>query len=126
VLATSRELTQRKRRNLEKRAEEKGFVLVQVYDQAAMSVRLYRDPAWCLELLNLTGAPSALSVVPRTRRPILGENLIGRDGDLEWLRASSGDRLLIGASCFSEDNVALLPLVGRRATAHLLGAQGSF
>lgn len=53
VLATSQELTQRRRRNLEKRAEEKGFVLNQVYDQAAMAVRLYRDPAWCLELLNL-------------------------------------------------------------------------
>jgi hypothetical protein len=96
VLATSQELTQRRRRNLEKRAEEKGFVLNQVYDQAAMAVRLYRDPAWCLELLNLTGAPSALSVVPLTRRPLLGENLIGRENDLEWLRESSGDRLLLG------------------------------
>lgn len=96
VLVISRELTQRRRRNLEKRAEEKGFVLFQVYDQAAMAVRLYRNPAWCLELLNLTGAPSALSVVPLTRRPLLGEDLIGREDDLEWLRASSGDRLLKG------------------------------
>lgn len=96
VLVTSRELTQRRRRNLEKRAEEKGFVLFQVYDQAAMAVRLYRNPAWCLELLNLTGAPSALSVVPLTRRPLLGEDLIGREDDLEWLRVSSGDRLLKG------------------------------
>ena len=96
VLATSQELTQRKRRNLEKRAEEKGFVLVHIYDQAAMAVRLYRNPAWCLELLNLTGTPSALSVVPLRRRPLLEQNLIGRECDLEWLRVSSGDHLLIG------------------------------
>jgi hypothetical protein len=96
VLVTSQELTQRRRRNLEMRAEGKGFVLVHIYDQAAMAVRLYRDPAWCLELLNLTGAPSALSVVPLTRRPLLGETLIGRESDLEWLRVSGGDRLLIG------------------------------
>lgn len=96
MLATSRELTQKKRRNLENRAEDKGFVLVQIYDQAAMAIRLYRNPDWCLELLNLTGEPSALSVVPLTRRPLLGASLIGREGDAEWLRTSNGDRLLIG------------------------------
>lgn len=96
VLVTSQALTQRKRRNLERRAEEKGFVLVQVYDQAAMADRLYRSPAWCRELLNLTGAPSALSAVPLTRRPLLGDVLIGREGDLAWLRELDCDRLLVG------------------------------
>lgn len=97
VLVTSQALTQRKRRNLEKRAEKKGFVLVQVYDQAAMADRLYRSPAWCRELLNLTGAPPALSAVPLTRRPLLGDVLVGREGDLAWLRELDGDRLLVGS-----------------------------
>jgi hypothetical protein len=96
VLATSQNLTQRRRRNLEKRASEKGFVLVQVYDQAAMADRLYRNPAWCRELLNLTGAPSALSVLPRTKRPLLGEELVGREEDLAWLREANQDCLLTG------------------------------
>lgn len=34
--------------------------------------------------------------MPLTHRPLLGENLIGREGDLDWLRTSSGDRLLVG------------------------------
>lgn len=96
VLATSQDLTQRRRRNLEKRAGEKGFVLVQVYGQAAMADRLYRSPSWCLELLNLTGAPSALSVLPLTKRPLLGEAIVGRDEDLAWLRGADGDRVLVG------------------------------
>jgi len=94
VLVTSQALTQRRRRNLERRAEEKGFVLVHVYDRAAMADRLYGSPAWCLELLNLTGSPPALSVVPLTRRPLLGEVLVGREDDLMWLRVWDGDRLV--------------------------------
>lgn len=58
VLATSQDLTQQRRRNLQQRAKEKGFELVQVFDQAAFAERLYRDPAWCHELLGLTGTPS--------------------------------------------------------------------
>jgi hypothetical protein len=96
VLATSQGLSQRRRRNLEKRAEEKGFVLVQVYDQAAMADRLYRSPAWSQELLNLTGTPTALSVLPLTKRPLLGETLVGREDDIAWLRGANGDRVLVG------------------------------
>ena len=44
IMATSRQLTPKRRRNLEKRAEEKGFVLVQLYDQAAIADRLYHEP----------------------------------------------------------------------------------
>jgi len=96
VVATSQKLSQRKRNNLEKRAEELGFTLVQVYDQAAMANLLYRSPEWCLELLNLTGDPAPLSVVPRTERPLLTHVLIGREADLSWLCQSNGDRLLVG------------------------------
>jgi hypothetical protein len=96
VLATSQALTPKRRRNLIERAAEKGFELVQVYDRAAMADRLYRSPAWCLELLGLPGVPSALSAVPPTRRPLLGDAVVGRDEDLAWLRESDGDRLIVG------------------------------
>jgi len=96
VVVTSQALSQRKRNNLEKRAEKLGFTLVQVHDQAAMANLLYRSPEWCLELLNLTGAPASLSVVPRTDRPLLSHALIGREADLAWLRDNNGDRLLVG------------------------------
>ena len=96
ILATSQELTALRRRNLEKRAEELGFVLVQIYDQAAIADRLYESPAWCRELLNLAGDPPALSLEPRTQRPLIDLPPIGRDADLAWLRDAPGDRLLVG------------------------------
>jgi hypothetical protein len=96
VLATSQELTPKRRRNLERRAEELGFALVNVHDQDAMANLLYRTPEWCLELLSLTGTPPALSVVPRTERPLLNQELIGRKVDLDWLRQIDGDSLLVG------------------------------
>jgi hypothetical protein len=98
VLATSQELSGRRRRNLQNRAKEKSFELVQIFDQAAFADRLYRSPPWCRELLNLTGAPAALSAVPLTRRPLLGTRVVGREAELSWLRESCGDRLLIGPS----------------------------
>lgn len=39
---------------------------------------------------------SALSLIPLTHRPLLNHTLIGRDADLEWLRAGKNDKLLIG------------------------------
>ncbi len=96
IMATSHQLTPRRRRNLEKRGKEKGFVLLQLYDQAAIADRLYHEPEWCRELLNLTGTPPALSMVPVSTRPLLGEYLVGRLQDLEWLKSTDGDRLLVG------------------------------
>lgn len=96
VLATSQELTPRRRRNLEKRAADLGFTLIQTYTQAAIAQLLYRSPEWCLELLNLTGDPPPLSLLPLTRRPLIGDTLIGRGEDLAWLQDTSGDVLLVG------------------------------
>jgi hypothetical protein len=96
ALATSRRLTQGRRRNLEERSSELGFELVQIYDQAAIADRLYANPEWCQELLSLTPEPPALSALPRTRRPLANSALIGRDDDLKWLRETNGDRLLAG------------------------------
>ncbi len=96
VAATTRQLTQRQRKNLEQKAQHLGFELVQVYDQAAIADRLYHDAAWCRELLGLTGQPSVLSAIPMTRRPVLNPSAIGREQDVEWVRAETGDRLVVG------------------------------
>jgi len=96
VLATSRKLTPKRRRNLEEQASELGFTLIQVYSQEALADLLYRSPEWCRDLLGLTGQPPALSVIPFTTRPQIVELLIGREDDLDWLRNTGGDLLLVG------------------------------
>jgi len=96
VLATSQRLTPTKRRNLEERARQLGFVLINTHPQEAFANLLYRSPQWCLELLGLTGQPPALSIVPVTSRPQIVELLIGRENDLDWLLNTDGDLLLVG------------------------------
>lgn len=96
ILATSRELTRKRRSNLEARANELGFKLIQIYDQPAIADRLHYNPHWCKELLNLTGEPSSLSIIPLTKRPTLAVSLTGRDKDIEWLRKIKGDCLIVG------------------------------
>ena len=66
VVATSTALTPTRRRNLEKKADKRGFVLVQLHERRVFADRLYRDSKWTKELLGLTGEPSALSAVPPT------------------------------------------------------------
>lgn len=97
VVATSTELTATRRKNLQERAKEKGFTLVQIHDRRDIADRLYRDSRWAKELLGITPEPAALSAVPRTRRPLREDvPLIGREADLAWLRETSGDRVIIG------------------------------
>lgn len=96
VLATSRHLSPQKKQNLIRRADERGFQLVNIHDQVAIADLLYRSPEWCRRLLGIVGNPPALSVVPLTVRPLLDQTLIGREADLRWLRSGSGDKLLVG------------------------------
>ncbi|MDD5371237.1 MAG: hypothetical protein PHQ40_19315 [Anaerolineaceae bacterium] len=96
VLATSQKLSPTKIQNLYERAEEMGFWLVNVHPREDISNRLYHRPEWCKELLNLTGKPLALSIFPKTDRPIMNMSLIGREDDLRWLCETKGDRLLAG------------------------------
>jgi len=95
VLATSQPLTARRRRNLEDRAREMGFTLVQIVDREGIAQRLRWSSKWCREL-GIAWAPSALAMVPKTRRPFLEIESVGREADLEWLRATGGDRLVSG------------------------------
>ncbi len=96
ILATSLELTPRRKQNLFDRADKFGFTLINVHTREDFANRLYHSPKWCRELLNLTGRPPALSVFPKSDRPLLNKNIIGRDADIAWLRDTHGDRLLVG------------------------------
>jgi hypothetical protein len=96
VVATSQQLTQRRRRNLERAAEELGFTLHQTHDQSAFADLLYHNPDWCRELLGITGSPPALSVMPLPTRPLVGDTLVGSSDALEWLENTCGDSLLVG------------------------------
>ncbi len=96
VFATSQSLTPQRQLGLKDLAREKGFKLVHLVEQRGVANLLYNSPRWCKQLLDLSGQPSALSVVPRTRRPLLDLDPIGRDRDLEWLRQTTGDRILSG------------------------------
>ncbi len=96
VVATSQFLTPTRRQNLLGRAKEKGFELIQIHDGADFANRLHENPAWCLELLNLNGEAPSLSVEPVTSRPLTDQELTGREDDLVWLSAATGDRLLVG------------------------------
>lgn len=96
VFATSRSLTPRRRTNLQEAARKLGFTLVQLVDQAGFADRIYRRQEWCLELLNLTGRPSAVSLLPLSKRPHVSSELVGREADLSWLRNSTADLLICG------------------------------
>jgi hypothetical protein len=96
ALATSRTLTPAEARQLYGLAKEKGFTLLQVFERSALANRLYRNSVWCKKLLHLVGMPSALSVVPLSRRPLAEIELVGRMEDAEWLRNTFGDRIIIG------------------------------
>lgn len=96
ILATSQSLTQKRRKNLENKAEELGFTLINIHPQAAFSDLLHRSPEWCKELLNLTGEPPALSTLPISNRPMICNTLVGREDDLSWLKEKTGDLLITG------------------------------
>lgn len=97
VIATSQEITGPRRRKLEARAVEKGFILVNVHDRNDFAARLYRNSKWARDLLGVTGDPPALSALPSGRLLLRDDlSLIGRDADLKWLRESAVDRVLVG------------------------------
>ena len=97
LFATSRRVTPNMRRKLEAEAREIGLTLQQIYDQDWFAHRLYRDPVWCKRLLGVTGRPRALSPFPVTRRPVLGDRILGRERETRWLQERRGDCLLVGA-----------------------------
>ena len=97
LFATSRVVTPRTRRTLHEHASSLGVTLLQVYDQDWFAQQLYRAPDWCKRLLGVTGQPSALSQFPKSRRPVLGDRILGRDHVVRWLLERPGDCLLVGS-----------------------------
>lgn len=97
VLATSQALIPERQNKLKDLARKKGFKLLGPIEQSGVAILLLENSDWCERLLGLTGEPSTLSVVPASRRPLLEIEPIGRDDDLEWLKTTSGDRVLSGA-----------------------------
>ena len=96
LFATSQRITPDNRRKLRDAARKRGVVLVQTYDQDWFASRLYHKPEWCKRLLGITGRPHALSVFPVTRRPVLGDDVLGREREMEWLLEPRGDCLVVG------------------------------
>ena len=97
IFATSRQINGKMRRKLRDAAKEAGFTLVQAYGRHWFADRLYEDPTWCRRLLGVTGRPRALSVFPKTRRPVLGGKVLGREADMSWLANTLQDCLIVGS-----------------------------
>lgn len=114
VVATSRSLTPRRRRNLKQRADELGFALTNVHDRDDFVGRLYRSPFWTRELLGITGKLSALSAYPGAWQPGWEDHhALGRDEDLDWMRRQEDDYVLVGQ-----------PGVGKTALLQVLAQEG--
>ena len=97
VFATSQQITVARRRRLgEELKDEFGVRLLAVHDRGDFVRMLYDGPQWRKDLLDVAGAAKALSRFPATSRPTPLVPLIGRDADLEGLRAATGDLLLVG------------------------------
>ena len=96
VFATSRALTNAKKRNLHKEAERQGFRLTNVYDQPWFALKLYRNSVWRQELLGLAGDPPALSAIPISVSSSPIGHQVGREEEIAALLSLDGDRLLLG------------------------------
>ena len=103
VFATSRRLTPPQRKKLKSTASNLGITLVQVYDQRAIAVLLYRNSGWCQQLLGIGSKAPVLSALPPMQRGEFQDlPLLGRDEDLDWLKTTPGDRILIAPSGFGK------------------------
>ena len=97
VFATSRAISGRRRIELGRRLREQFDIrLAAVHDRADFIGRLYRNAVWRQKLLGVPGAARALSRLPATRRPTPEIPLIGRDRELEQLKAIEGDIVVVG------------------------------
>ena len=97
LFATSRQITPKMRKKFFEVARERKVTLVQIYDQDWFASRLYHNPNWCKRLLDISGCPHALSIFPITNRHTLGNQVLGREKEMQWLMEDSrGDCMLIG------------------------------
>jgi len=95
-VATSQDLSNRKKQNLREKAEELGFTLGPIYDAEYFINELYRHSDWRLKLLGISGEIPALSKTPLSTRKSLDVPIIGRDTEIATLEAIAGDILITG------------------------------
>ena len=97
VFATSRPISGRRRRELDKGLRDQfGVRLAAVHDRADFIALLYRNASWRRKLLGVPGQARALSRLPATRRPTPEISLVGRDQELQQLKAIEGDVVVVG------------------------------
>ena len=97
VLATTRGVSGQTREKLRRDLRDKtGLRLIDVHDQGDFAQLLYDHPKWRKDLLNVRGVAGALSRFPATSRPTPTIPLTGRDDELDALRATEGDLLILG------------------------------
>jgi hypothetical protein len=119
VFATSQQLTNAKKRSLEKRAQQLGRPLIQIFDQSDFARYLYRNSRWLKELLGLVGDPPVLSLFPISTRPLIDIPPIGRDEDLATITKLRSDFVLVGQPGSGKTHL-LLPLRRMQKAASLL------
>ena len=96
LFATSRPIKPAVRRQLHEAARKRQVTLAGAYGQDWFAMRLYREPQWCKRLLGISGRPHALSVFPISHRPAMGDEVLGRDHEFQWLLEAREDCLLVG------------------------------
>ncbi len=97
VLATTREISGQRRESLRRDVQDHtGLRLIDVHDQGDFAQLLYEHPQWRKDLLSVPGVAGALSRFPATSRPTPTIPLTGRDDELDALRATEGDLLILG------------------------------
>ena len=97
VFATSRPVSGGRRLKLDHHLRNQFDVhLDAVHDRADFIAQLYRNAAWRRKLLGVPGEARALSRLPATRRPTPEISLVGRDQELQQLKAIEGDVVVVG------------------------------
>lgn len=97
VFATTRKVSGRRWIELDHSLrDEFGVRLAEVHDRADFVARLYRNAAWRRELLGVPGEARALSRLPATSRPTPEIPLVGRDHEIQRLKAIEGDMVVVG------------------------------
>lgn len=96
VFATPRPVTPQSQRKIRSLGNELGVTIVNIHEKEWFANALYKNARWRRELLGITGDPPALSALPINARPWSEVPLIGREVELDRIRAHVGDLLVIG------------------------------
>ena len=97
VFATTRKVTGQRRVDLTNYVRDQfGVWLAEVHDRADFVQLLCRNSRWRKDLVGVSAQAKALTRLPASRRPMPEISIIGRDSELEHLRSSTDDLVLVG------------------------------